>query len=321
MLYALVAVVVAAAVVIAFFALSPKRAEPAAAPSPRKPPEKSPSEPPPPPSVGPRIETRAPRPLDEPDQDTQPNPWVLVTAVGRTDPGMKRKNNEDALLVLEDHDLFVVADGMGRHAAGEVASRLAVDTVAAAFASGDFGTRPAPSNTPREAARLDAVFHLANAEVFSKSQEIDTYRGMGTTMVALHFSRGKERAAIAHAGDSRCYRLRAGALEQLTVDHTLGSMGIKGPSASVLSRAVGIEENLEPDVQTTAPAADDVYLICSDGLSRMVTPEQITSILTDQEDLDAAVARLIEVANQAGGKDNVTVILVRVERAPYLAGP
>lgn len=319
MLYALVAVVIAVAVLVYFISAS-KKEPPAPAPPPASP-KKPASEPPPPPSVGPRIEARQQLSHDDPDHDTQPNPWVLVTAVGRTDPGMKRKNNEDALLVLEDHDLFVVADGMGRHAAGEVASRLAVDTVAAAFASGDFGSRPIDPNIPREAARLDAVFHLANAEIFKKAQEVEGYAGMGTTMVALHFSRGKERAAIAHAGDSRCYRFRGGTLEQLTVDHTLGAAGIVGPSASVLSRAVGIEENLEPDVQTTTPEADDVYLICSDGLSRMAKPDQISKILATGKDLDVAVASLIDVANQAGGRDNVTVILVRVERAPYLTGP
>ncbi len=314
---AVVVVAVVAAAAAVYFLLSPKDAPPP--PQPGAPPPRS--EPPPPPSAGPHIEAHPQGSHDEPSEDTQPNPWVLVTAVGRTDPGMKRKNNEDALLVLEDHDLFVVADGMGRHAAGEVASRLAVDTVAAAFASGDFGPHKPKAGGAREAARLEAVFHLANAEVFKKSQEVDAYHGMGTTMVALHFSRGKERATIAHAGDSRCYRFRGGALEQLTVDHTLGAAGIVGPSASVLSRAVGIEENLEPDVQTTAPEADDVYLICSDGLSRMAKPEQISKILAGERDLDAAVASLIDVANQAGGKDNVTVILVRVERAPYLAGP
>ena len=247
--------------------------------------------------------------------DTGPNPLILVTAVGRSDPGLKRKHNEDSYLVMEDHHLFVVADGMGRHAAGEVASRMATDTMAAAFATGDFGETPFDPKLSKEANRLTAAFHLANEEVFLKATEVDAYQGMGTTMVALHFSRNKERAAIAHAGDSRCYRLRAKDLKQLTVDHTLGAAGIVGPSASVLSKAIGIEENLEPDVLLDHPQPNDVYLICSDGLSRMASDAEITQVLLDHHNLEEASNALIDKANQAGGRDNVTVILVRVDRA------
>ena len=167
----------------------------------------------------------------------------------------------------------------------------------------------------QEANRLAASFHLANEEVFLKSQEEDAYQGMGTTMVALHFSKNKERAAIAHAGDSRCYRLRKRDLVQLTTDHTLGAAGIVGPSASVLSKAIGIEENLEPDVMVDIPQPGDVYLICSDGLSRMASNEEITEILVGDRDLEKVCAALIDKANLAGGRDNVTVILVRVDRA------
>jgi protein phosphatase len=250
----------------------------------------------------------------EEGEDTGTNPWILVTAVGRSDPGLKRKHNEDSYLVLDDHQLFVVADGMGRHAAGEVASRMATDTVAAAFATGDFGDRPLDPKLSKEANRLKATFHLANEEVFLKSQAEDAYHGMGTTMVAVHFSKNKERAAIAHAGDSRCYRLRDRKLEQLTTDHTLGAAGIVGPSASVLSKAIGIEENLEPDVMVDKPQPGDVYLICSDGLSRMASNDEITEILLGNRDLEKACAGLIDRANAAGGRDNVTVILVRVDR-------
>ncbi len=256
--------------------------------------------------------------LDESD-DTQPNPWVLVSGVGRTDAGLRRKHNEDAFLVLESHDLFVVADGMGRHQAGEIASRMAVDTVAATFASGDFGKQDVAGSS-REAGRLLAAFHEANRAVFDASREREEYSGMGTTMVALHFSRGKDRAAICHAGDSRCYRSRGGTLEQLTVDHTLGAAGIVGPSANVLSRAVGIEENLEPDAQTIKPEVGDIFLICSDGLSRMVQLPEIQAVLEREHDLDAAASTLIASANAAGGRDNVTVILVRVDKSPAHGG-
>ena len=253
--------------------------------------------------------------LDGTTDDTGPNPFILVTAVGRSDPGRKRKHNEDSYLVLDDHHLFVVADGMGRHAAGEVASRLAVDTVAAAFATNDFGKTEWDSKQSKEANRLRACFHVANDAVFQKSQEVEAYSGMGTTMVALHFSRNKERAAIAHAGDSRCYRMRDGQLVQLTKDHTLGAAGIVGPSANVLSKAVGIEEKLDPDLMTEKVQPDDLFLICSDGLSRMASHDEIQTILKSNRDLAKVSDELIDVANQAGGRDNVTVILVRVERA------
>lgn len=264
----------------------------------------------------PAIET-APVVFEESaDDKTGPNPLILVTAVGRTDPGLKRKHNEDSYLVLEDHSLYVVADGMGRHAAGEVASRLAVDTVGAAYASGEFGTFPQDPKIPRAANRLLSAFLLANASIFKESREVEAYAGMGTTMVALHFSTSRKLAIIVHAGDSRCYRIRDKQIKQLTQDHTLGAAGIVGPSAYILSRAVGIEEHLEPDVTLEQPEAEDLYLICSDGLSRMITNESILECCTSSRSLDDVCKRLIDLANQGGGRDNVTVILVRVEQPP-----
>ena len=305
---------------------APKAAPPASAPAaaPLKPlgsdrPPPKLSEPPPPPMpVRPKKtpivrEEYLDGALD--NDDTAPNSWILVTGVGRTDPGMKRKHNEDAYLVLDDHHLFAVADGMGRHKAGEIASRLAVEIIGEAFTTGDFGDTPFQKDRAKEENRLRACFDLANRGVLQQSEENEDYQGMGTTMVALHFSHSKERAAIAHAGDSRCYRLRDGQLVQLTTDHTLGAAGIVGPSANVLSRAVGIEENLEPEVQLVIPQPGDTFLICSDGLSRMATADQIRDIIAKTVDLDQAAAALIDVANKAGGRDNVTVILVRVERA------
>jgi serine/threonine protein phosphatase PrpC len=249
---------------------------------------------------------------------SRPNPLILVNALGRTDPGLKRKHNEDSYLVLESHDVFMVADGMGRHAAGEVASQLAVETVTRTFEQAAFESRPRVDES-REAHRLRCAALDANDAVFTRSQEVDQYHGMGTTMVAMHFSRGRERAAILHAGDSRCYRLRGGELVQLTTDHTLGAAGIAGGNSTMLSRAVGIEPALDPDVLLERPQPDDVYLLCSDGLSRMVPEEQMLPLLTASRDLDQVSAKLIEVANAAGGRDNVTVILVRVERASLSA--
>lgn len=235
----------------------------------------------------------------------------LIHVVAKTDPGLKRKQNEDSFLVVEEQALFVVADGMGRHAAGEVASKLAVDTMEAHFLKG-VAPAPAPAELPAEARRLRDATLAANKAVFKLSGEEDRYQGMGTTVVALHFSPDHERAIIASAGDSRCYRLRGGELKQLTTDHTLGAVGIVGNNAALLSRAVGIEENLEVDVLIDAPAVGDLYLLCSDGLSRMATDEAMTQILRAAHPLEDRARQLVEVANQAGGRDNVTLILVQV---------
>ena len=134
-------------------------------------------------------------------------------------------------------------------------------------------------------------------------------------MVSAYFSPNNQRVYIAHVGDSRCYRLRGGKLTQLTTDHTLGAAGIQGKSAAVLSRAVGIEENVEVDISMESPLPGDIYLLCSDGLSRMVQNEEIQRSLETVKDLDEANKVLIDKANQGGGRDNITAILVRVDDA------
>jgi protein phosphatase len=254
--------------------------------------------------------------VEEEEEPTGPHALILVTAVGRTDPGLKRKHNEDAYTILENYHLFVIADGMGRHAAGEVASKLCVEAIAEGFQK---GTQPAwaPDGAlPKRAGQLRNAIQLANEKIFEQSHEVDEYAGMGTTVVSAFFSPNNQRVYIAHVGDSRCYRLRDGKLVQITKDHTLGAAGIQGKSSSVLSRAVGIEEHVEVDLNMESPLPGDVYLLCSDGLSRMVEDEQIQVTIGSMRDLDACVAKLIEMANARGGRDNITAILIRVENAP-----
>jgi protein phosphatase len=248
------------------------------------------------------------------DDPTGPHALILVTAVGRTDPGLKREQNEDSYAILEDHQLFVIADGMGRHAAGEVASRLCVDAITDAFRSSNFGPPRTPP-LPRRAARLRGAICLANDRIYRESEGNDAYAGMGTTVVGAYFSPNNQRAYIAHVGDSRCYRMRAGALVQLTVDHTLGNAGITGRTSTILSRAVGIEPEVEVDVTLESPLPGDVYLLCSDGLSRSVSDGDMRATLLTQPDLDAASESLIEKAKANGGRDNITAILVRVDAA------
>ena len=157
---------------------------------------------------------------------------------------------------------------------------------------------------------------MANQRIFEASRSADEYAGMGTTVVSAHFSPNNQRVYIAHVGDSRCYRYRGSAFSQLTKDHTLGAAGIQGKSSNVLSRAVGVEERVEVDLTMESPLPGDMYLLCSDGLSRMVTDEEISATLGAVSDLDACVAKLIDMANARGGRDNITTILVRVEDAP-----
>jgi protein phosphatase len=264
------------------------------------------------------ITAEVPVDVEEEEEPTGPNALILVTAVGRTDPGLKRKHNEDAYAILEDHHLFVIADGMGRHAAGEVASQLCVDAISEAFKGGGFGPPRLPP-LPRRASRLRGAILLANDRILTTAQDNDAYAGMGTTVVSCYFSPNNQRVYIAHVGDSRCYRLRGGKLTQLTTDHTLGAAGITGKSAAVLSRAVGIEENVEVDVTMESPLPGDIYLLCSDGLSRMVNSDEIQATLETVKDLGEATKVLIDKANQGGGRDNITAILVRVDDAKLSA--
>ena len=153
------------------------------------------------------ITAEVPVDVEEEEEPTGPNALILVTAVGRTDPGLKRKHNEDAYAILEDHHLFVIADGMGRHAAGEIASQLCVDAISDAFRTNAFGA-PRQPPLPKRASRLRGSILLANDRILAAAQENDAYAGMGTTVVSAYFSPNNQRVYIAHVGDSRCYRVR-----------------------------------------------------------------------------------------------------------------
>jgi serine/threonine protein phosphatase PrpC len=251
---------------------------------------------------------------DEEDDQTGPQALILVTAVGKTDPGLKRKHNEDAYVILDDQHVFVIADGMGRHAAGEIASRLAVEAIAEAFNTNNFSKGIIDRNYPRRANQLRAAILLANERILKQATDVDEYHGMGTTVVAASFSQNNQRVFIAHVGDSRCYRVRDAKLKQLTKDHTLGAAGIQGKSSNVLSRAVGIEEHVEVDLTMESPLPGDIYVLCSDGLSRMATDDEILATVTSSRDLDVSSKSLIDLANSRGGRDNITTILVRVDR-------
>lgn len=251
------------------------------------------------------------------DDPTGPQALILVTAVGRTDPGRRRKHNEDAYLVMEDQAVFAIADGMGGYAAGEVASQLAVEVLSEAFKTNTF-TGDADPHVPRRGDELIRAIQMANTAILTQARANEAQSGMGTTIVSCRFSPNKQRVYLAHVGDSRCYRVRGDEIKQLTQDHTLGAVGITGPAASKLSRAVGIMDTVEVELSVDAPHGDDYFLLCSDGLSKMVPEPMIRDIVRESPDIAAAVERLVTTANDRGGRDNVTVILIHVQEPKSL---
>jgi PPM family protein phosphatase len=229
----------------------------------------------------------------------------------RTDVGLQRRGNEDSSYAHEP--VFVVADGMGGARAGEVASQMVVD----AFSSG-----LPEDGTPEE--RLSMVVQRANREIHERSHKEAERAGMGTTVTAAYLD--QDTLALAHVGDSRAYLLRDGELSRLTEDHSLVEELLRGgklteeealehPQRSVITRALGIEPIVEIDTWTYPLRPADIVLICSDGLTSMIPEQQIRDAITQSRTLAEAADRLITEANGAGGRDNITVVLFRVEDA------
>jgi len=256
---------------------------------------------------------------DEADVEevTSPHARILVSASGESDQGQRRPRNEDSFLVLPERSLFAVADGMGGYEGGQVASSLAVDVLREAFEKSVFeGKTVSETPVPRRGKEMACAIQMANQAIMKSAQSDRALAQMGTTIVAARFSPNKQRVYIGHVGDSRCYRLRTGKLRQLTTDHTMHELGMRGPGSHQLFQAVGINPTFTVDLIVDKPRPDDLYLLCSDGLPKMVTDEQIQSALLGEPDLEAAVYTLIELANDQGGKDNITVILVQVLERP-----
>ena len=249
----------------------------------------------------------------EEEENTSPQARILVTASGDTDRGQHRRANDDSLLVMPEHCLFAVADGMGGYAGGSVASQLAVAAIQRAFEQDSFlADLRSAGPIPRRGRELASSIIQAHQAVASKARVTPELAQMGTTLVAARFSPNKQRVYIGHVGDSRCYRFRRGSLRQLTTDQVMSTIGLRGPHADDLLQAVGVSASLSIDLIVDKPQAGDIYLLCSDGLNKMVRDQQIKQVLVEQRDLEAAVYGLIELANDAGGRDNVTVVLVKV---------
>ena len=249
----------------------------------------------------------------EAEEVTSASARILLYAAGDSDQGRVRQRNEDSMLVMPERSLFAVADGMGGHRGGAVASSLAIDALQDAFDRSAFeGRVHAKGDVPRRARELAAAVHMTNECVRSMALADRELSDMGTTLVAARFSPNKQRLYVGHVGDSRCYRLRQGKLRQLTTDHTMASLGMKGPKGNHLYQAIGVTAGLMIDLIVDKPQDDDVYLLCSDGLSKMLSDDNLRDVLLEHEDLESALYTLIEAANDRGGKDNVTVIIVKV---------
>jgi PPM family protein phosphatase len=249
----------------------------------------------------------------EQEESTSPQARILVSASGDTDCGQHRRANDDSLLVLPEHCLFAVADGMGGYAGGAIASALAVAAMKEAFELSYFEAELRSSLAiPRRGAELASAMVQAHRAVFRAARESPEHSKMGTTLVAARFSPNKQRVYIGHVGDSRCYRFRGNRLRQLTTDQIMSNVGLVGPHADDLLQAIGVTVDLSIDLIVDKPQSGDVYLLCSDGLNKMISDQQIQQALAGQRDLEAAVYGLIELANDAGGRDNVTVIVIKV---------
>jgi serine/threonine protein phosphatase PrpC len=234
---------------------------------------------------------------------------IMVVAAGNTHVGKKRKHNEDAMAILDQHSVYVIADGMGGYAAGEVASQMTVDIIRNAFDTKNFGGDPILGLPPLGDELVRAI-QSSNAAVLHESRNNAERAGMGTTVVSVRFVPGRRRAYIAHVGDSRLYRMRNDELVQLTTDHTLGQQGVQGAAAHKLSRAIGVFDDVEVDLTIDEPQIGDVYLLCSDGLFKMLHETQIVEYLHQNPDPNVAAQVLVDEANVRGGKDNITVIVL-----------
>jgi protein phosphatase len=239
--------------------------------------------------------------------------FVHYSAAAVSDRGRKRSTNEDAFGYSIEQGVYLVCDGMGGAAAGEVASSLAVDEVMRVL------TDRAP-DVPLSSL-LEQAISDANQVIYSRAQANTKLNGMGTTLVALVAE--ERRIQVLNVGDSRCYRLRGGNLEQISLDHSLvdeqvrlGRMSMaeaaRSPMRNVITRALGTQSRVTPDIFDLEADPGDLFLLCSDGLTRELTDGSIEQILSRDRTLEGLCGELVIAANQAGGSDNITCLLVRV---------
>jgi len=241
---------------------------------------------------------------------------MIIRSAAQTDVGRKRRANEDSYAISAELGYFAVADGMGGHKAGQLASRLAAESAVAALEALE-----GSGATLTE--KLRCTIAAANREIYVAAQTKPEFSGMGTTVVSLLAAEG--RVALAHVGDSRAYLIRAGRIRQLTDDHSVVGELVRRreitelaarehPHRHVLARAVGVRREVAPDLAELTSSPGDLFVLCSDGLTGLVHDEEIAEAATTEPDLDAICAQLVDLANSRGGDDNITVVLVRYEK-------
>ncbi len=251
--------------------------------------------------------------------------FVRIVSGGITDVGRVRANNEDCYRIVAPLNLFVLSDGMGGEAHGEIASALAVETVVKHCLEAE-NDSAAPvwgemqAGWSEKTKRLSSAVHLANKKIFQSAEEHPDQHGMGATLTAAWINGAK--LSLAHVGDSRAYLLRTGTLQQLTSDHSLVAEQVRrgiltaaeaeeSEMQSVLIRALGAQAEIEVDAEEHPLFARDILLLCSDGLTRMVTEPEIAGTLQAETDPEKAGEKLVALANERGGGDNITVVIVR----------
>jgi len=253
---------------------------------------------------------------------------MRAVAAGITDVGLQRDHNEDSFAILREHGLYIVADGMGGHRAGDVASRLATEAIVDFFqttASEEF-TWPFhfDARLSEEENRLLTGIKIANRQIIDRSNRSREYQGMGTTVVGALFNGKRGKMYIGHVGDSRAYRVRRGQIVQMTRDHSLvNDYLLAMPELTeeqrselpknVITRALGMQDQVSVDLQSDDAQVGDVYVLCSDGLSGMIEDAEILRLVDTTHDIDEACRRLVALANEHGGEDNITALVVRID--------
>ena len=253
-------------------------------------------------------------------------PLVLQFAF-KTDTGLVRSHNEDAVEINADYKIAVLADGMGGYNAGEVASGIATKVFVTTLAQGLQQQAETRRPTTKFLQSLMSVsVSLANEQILEVAHSQPQFSGMGTTLVAALFQHN--RIVLAHVGDSRAYRFRQGVLLQLTHDHSQLQEQIDAglvspewarfaPNKNLITRALGVASDIDVETDVYPIETDDIYLLCSDGLSDMLSDEQMIALIkSSHSDLDLLCAALIEAANNNGGRDNISVILIKVQSSP-----
>jgi len=253
---------------------------------------------------------------------------LVLQSGGATDVGKRRTHNEDALLVRDDLGLYLVADGAGGHSTGEVASALCARSMSNYFGATIRSTHQSPEfnrfGIPNGARRLSAAVLKANRDIVEISRSRPEHRGMGTTVVAACFSPRSGLMHVAHVGDSRCYRLRAGHLEQLTTDHSLLTDVIEQRPElddavlsrlpkNVVTRALGMDEELRVSIRSYAVVLGDRYLLCSDGLSGPVPAAELARALGQKATPQEIASHLVDLANARGGPDNIAALVLHCQ--------